>query len=102
MPIETELTETFTALGPTQVRTMLLNGTIAPTYWPAANRWLAQRDEEERLLKEASQASQMRTALSANRAAWIAAIAAISAAVAAIIGAIITYLAWFFPHAPGH
>jgi len=51
----------------------------------AAIAWLAHKDEEERLWSDSSQALQMRIALSAKRAAWIAAIAAIVAAIAAII-----------------
>ena len=47
--------------------------------------WLAYKEEEGRLRNEASQALQMRVALSAKNAAWVAAIAAIIAAIFAAI-----------------
>jgi hypothetical protein len=59
--------------------------------------WLAELETDDRIRNEASQASQMRTALSAERAAWIAAKAAISAAILTIIGTIIMILTWLFP-----
>lgn len=50
-----------------------------------AIKWLAEKTKEVHLRDEASQSLQIRTALSAKRAAWIAAIAAIIAAIAAIV-----------------
>jgi len=77
-----ELVRQFEEQGTETVRARLLewNGEVKRE----AILWLAQRDEELRLRNDASQSSQMRVALSANRAAWIAAIAATIAAIAAI------------------
>jgi hypothetical protein len=54
-----------------------------------AMAWVAQLEREERSRNEVSQALQMRVALSAKRAAWIAAIAAIIAVIAAIVTVIV-------------
>lgn len=72
----------FEKLGVRNVRGLI--GEWSGTLKYDAMMWLAQKDEEERLRNEASLSSQMRTALSAKTAAWIAAIAATIAAIAAI------------------
>lgn len=82
MPDE-ELTRQFTKHGVANVRALL--GEWTGPVKTEALAWLARQDEADRLRNDASQASQMRVALSAKRAAWIAAIAAIIAAIAAII-----------------
>ena len=51
----------------------------------AAIDWLAEKRAEAHSRSESSRALQMRIALSAKTAAWVAAIAAIIAAIAAII-----------------
>jgi hypothetical protein len=89
--------QTLERIGAPRVRLLLYTGGLAPHLNTNAVAWIAQLDEEDRLRNEASKASQMRTALSAKKAAWIAAIAAIIAAVIAIIGTIVTYLSWSFP-----
>lgn len=89
--------QVFERMGAPQVRYLLMSGNLSQSYVKHAVDWLAEWDDSERSRKDASQASQMRTALSAKNAAWIAAIAAIIAAVTAIIAAVVTYLAWIFP-----
>jgi hypothetical protein len=76
-------TKQLEEMGPSAVRELLVQWTGSAR--TEAIAWLASHDEEERSRNEASQASQIRVALSARRAAWIAAIAAIIAAIAAII-----------------
>jgi hypothetical protein len=83
--------------GEAQVRLLISSGGLPTHLSMLALKWLSEKDQESRRLSEASHASQMRTALSAKKAAWIAAIAAIIAAVVTIIGTIITYLAWLWP-----
>lgn len=64
---------------------MMMTGGIAPAFQIAANKWLAQKDEEERIRNEASQASQVKISLSTKTASWVAAIAALAAAIAAVV-----------------
>ncbi len=88
-----EFPEHWKKLGPATVRLMMQTARIAPAFYPSAELWLAEEEEQERLRNEASQASQMRIALSAKLAAWIAAVAAIiAAALAAISTAIAIYM----------
>jgi len=84
-------------MGAAKVRFLMCNGSLLPPLSGAADQWLAELEEEARARMDASMASQMREARSANRAAWTAAIAAIIAAIVAIIGSIISYLAWVHP-----
>lgn len=87
-------------MGADQVR-LQIHGQLLPVDWATdAAEWLAGEDRLSRELSAASQASQILTALSAKRAAWIAAAAAITAAILTIIGIIISVLAWLNPHAP--
>jgi hypothetical protein len=84
MPVpDEELIRQFAEQGAPIVRARLLEWSGHTKVEAIA--WLARQDNEERLRNEDSQSSQMRIALSARRAAWIAAIAAIIAAIAAII-----------------
>lgn len=77
--------EKFRRMGPGRVRLMLDSDSFSITAKQEAIHWLAHLAEEDRLRSDVSQASQIRIALSARNAAWVAAIAAIIAAVAAII-----------------
>jgi CHASE3 domain sensor protein len=85
-------------MGAPRVRILLTTGYLSQRLMDEAVGWLAQIDESDRARSEASQASQMRTTLSAKKAAWIAAIAAIIAAVTALIGIVVTYLSWVPVH----
>ena len=58
-----------------------------------AIKWLTQDAERERLSNDALMSEQARVALSANRAAWIAAITAIIMVVIDMVSRIIAYLA---------
>ena len=58
-----------------------------------AIKWLNQDAERERLSNDALMSEQARVALSANRAAWIAAITAIIMVVIDMVSRIIAYLA---------
>lgn len=78
----------FERLGLAQMKILVATSNLPSGMLTDAVKWVAQRDEEERLRNEASQSLQMRTALSAKYAAWIAAIAAIIAAIAAIISVV--------------
>jgi hypothetical protein len=75
--------------GEAQVRTLLQSGGFPTHLNLRAIKWLAAKDQESRRLSDASQASQIRAALSAKNAAWIAAAAAIIAAVFAAISIVI-------------
>ena len=75
-------------LGPNQVRTLMQSGSLAGPSEPVI-RWLAIKDQEAERLSSAAQALQMRTALSAKKAAWIAATAAIIAAILAVISIVV-------------
>jgi len=86
------------SLGESQVKLMLLTSGWAPSLQPVVFKWLSEKEQEERRRNEASQIEQNQIALSAKKAAWIAAIAAIVAAIVAIIGAVIACLAWLWPH----
>jgi len=92
--------EKLESLGVERVRVMLQSSHINIDMVQPALEWLSERDAEERVAKERSQSSQMRTALSAKRAAWIAAIAAIIAAIVTIAGIAVSVLAWLYPRAP--
>lgn len=96
-PTPQEIREMLEKKGASQIRLRLIAGALPLRWFEHAVQWLAELDDAERSRSEASQASQMRTALSASRAAWIAAKAAIVAAVIAIIGTVVTVLAWIFP-----
>jgi hypothetical protein len=74
----------LTELGEARVRLQVTTNGFGHPFHSSALQWLAELDEAARARSDASQVAQMRTALSASRAAWIAAIAAIVAA--AIIG----------------
>jgi hypothetical protein len=91
--------ELFQSWGPDHLRVLAYSGQLKGPMLGDAATWLAQRDAEERLRNEASQIEQNQIALSAKKAAWIAAIAAIVAAAVAIIAAFIAGLAWLWPHA---
>ena len=82
-PPRQQFREQFETQGMQTVRARLIEWT-GPIKGEAI-AWLAHKEEEDRLRNEASQASQIRIALSAKNAAWIAAAAAIIAAIAAII-----------------
>src|ERR1700722_14030085 len=97
MPISKEDRQRLEQMGEALVRLKARPPGFNHPLQTSALEWLGELDEAERTRNEASQASQIRTALSANRAAWIAAKAAIVAAAIAIIGIIVTVLAWLFP-----
>jgi hypothetical protein len=84
--------------GPELVRHIIATRNMPSHLVGIASEWLAKKDQDSFARSEAFQAVQMRTALSAKNAAWIAAIAAIAAAVIAIAGIVITGLAWLWPH----
>jgi len=88
--------QTLERMGAARVRILLLSGNLLQRLTAEAVEWLAHLDEDDRSRSEASQASQMRTDLSTNNAAWIAAIAAIIAAVIAIVTIITTFISWAF------
>lgn len=90
--------EAFEKLGIDKVRLMVRNGNTPAKWGPDALNWVADYDRRERERIEASNSSQARTALSANRAAWIAAIAATIAAALTIISIVISVLAWVYPN----
>jgi hypothetical protein len=75
----------------------LTTGDLARHLITPAALWLAQLDETERIRNKAFQVSQMRIALSAERAAWIAAGASIIAAAIATAICVLTILAWPCP-----
>jgi hypothetical protein len=85
------------AEGAAKVRLKLMTNGLNQSYVPVAVEWLAELEDAERSRKEASQASQVATDLSTNRAAWIAAKAAIVAATIAIAAIIVSILLWLFP-----
>ncbi len=97
---EDETIQQFETLGLPTVRLMLASSRWNHENEMKAIKWVAQKEEEELSRNDLSSEAQIRVALSAKRAAWVAAIAAIIAAIVAIAGAIITYLAWLYPHAP--
>jgi hypothetical protein len=78
----------FERLGIDRMRILVATSNLPSGMLTEASIWVAQRDKEDRLRNEDSQSLQMRTALSAKYAAWIAAIAAIIAAIAAIISVV--------------
>ena len=88
----------FEELGESAVRLHVLTGGFpdGPIHGDALT-WLSEREDASRSRSDVSQASQIRTALSAKNAAWIAAIAAIIAAIITIVGIIVTVLAWLYP-----
>ena len=75
----------FENWGVERVRTELAAKTIATHMRDEAVVWLAQRDKEDRLSRDASISSERRRSQRIEIATYIAAIAAIVAAVAAII-----------------
>lgn len=81
--------EAFNRLGIDRVRLMIHTGQLPGGWVAPAIAWVSQHDQENRLRNDSSQSLQMRTALSAKYAAWIAAIAAIVAATAAIISVVL-------------
>jgi Trk-type K+ transport system membrane component len=97
MSDEPDVSEHLESLGESQVRLLLLTGGLPGMRRPAIIKWLTEKEREERRRNEASQIEQNQIALSAKKAAWIAAIAAIVAAIVAIIGAVISWLAWIWP-----
>ncbi len=72
--------EQLEKIGAPKTRLLLTTGDLARHLVAPAAHWLAELDENDRTRNKAFQVSQMRIALSAERAAWIAAFAAISAA----------------------
>jgi hypothetical protein len=90
MAIRRESREKFEAQGRNLTMYHLQLDNMPSDEKPEIVEWLAEFDNAERARIEASQAAQMRAAVSANRAAWIAAVAAIAAAVIGV-------LAWVFP-----
>ncbi len=89
--------EQLEKLGATKTRSLLTTGDLARHLIAPAAQWLTELDETERTRNKAFQISQMRIALSAERAARIAAFAAISAAAIATATCVLTILAWLFP-----
>jgi hypothetical protein len=79
----------FERMGVDKVRLLVSTSGLPTQTITHGVNWLAQRDKEERSRNEASQSLQMRTALSAKKAAWIAAIAAIIAAILAVISIVV-------------
>ena len=77
--------EIFQRWGIEHLKTLVNNGGLPTHMLGDAATWLGQRDKEARSREEAFRASQRRTGLSTEIAAWIAAAAAIIAAIAAII-----------------
>lgn len=94
MPISKEDRGRLEQMGQARVRLQVMTSGFGHPFHTSALEWLAEFDEAERSRNEDSQASQMRTALSAKNAAWIAAIAAITAGIATIA---VTILTWWFP-----
>jgi len=84
-PEDAELIAQLERHGEAQVRLLISSGGFPTQLNIMALKWLSEKDQESRHRNEVSQASQMRTALSAKKAAWIAAIAAIIAAILAAI-----------------
>ena len=84
-------------LGATKTRSLLTTGDLARHLVAPAAQWLAELEETERTRNKAFQVSQMRIALSAERAARMAAFAAIGAAAIATATCVLTFLAWLFP-----
>jgi hypothetical protein len=84
-------------LGATKTRSLLTTGDLTRHLIAPAAQWSAELDEIERTRNKAFQISQMRIALSAERAARIAAFAAISAAAIATATCVLNILAWLFP-----
>jgi hypothetical protein len=76
-------------LGIAKVREMLTTGRWNGSNYLFASGWLARKEEE---LEASRHLSTAETALSAKKAAWIAAIAAIIAAMGTIASAVIAYL----------
>lgn len=89
MALDPAIVRQFEEMGPDTLRVRL--GQYTGEVFRQAIEWLAQKDLEERSRNEATQAEQMRVALSANRAAWIAAFAAIIAAIAAIVTIVVEF-----------
>ncbi len=84
-------------LGAARTRLLLATDNLERHLVAPAARWLAELDETERTRNKAFQVSQMRIALSAERAARIAAFAAMSAAAIATATGVLTILVWVFP-----
>ncbi|MGO8845119.1 MAG: hypothetical protein ACLQFI_07285 [Methylocella sp.] len=84
-------------LGAAKTRLLLATDTLQRHLVTPAAQWLAELDEIDRTRNKAFQVSQMRIALSAERAAWIAALAAMSAAAIATATGVLTILVWVFP-----
>ena len=90
MPDKTETNQQILErLGLDRVRIMINTGGLPQGMMTEAVTWVAQRNEEERLRNESSQALQLRAALRSKTAAWIAAFAAIIGAILAAIGIVI-------------
>ncbi|HVP86095.1 MAG TPA: hypothetical protein VMS78_15350 [Rhizomicrobium sp.] len=83
MEIPAEQLAAFDALGLSAMRIYVSQWSGEMQRW--AIQWIAHREEEERVRMDSERAVDRATALSAKRAAWIAAMAAIIAAIAAII-----------------
>lgn len=64
-----------------------------------AYEWLAREDESDRLRIEASYAESSRIARTAKNASIVAAIAAVIAVPIAAIAIVVSFLAWWYPHA---
>jgi hypothetical protein len=75
----------FQKMGIDRVRLLIITSGLPQQMMTDAIAWLAQRDEEERLRNDSAMELQMRVALSAKNAAWIAAITAIIAAIITIV-----------------
>jgi hypothetical protein len=95
MTIEPEHRAMFEQMGEPRVRLIVeTTGFTDAPLRASAIQWLAEFKSLERERDEASQDSLTRTALSAERAAWIGAKAAIIAVVGTIVGTIIIILTW--------
>lgn len=75
----------FQKMGIDRVRLLVATSALPQQIMKDAIAWLAQRNEEERLRNDSAMDLQMRVALSAKNAAWIAAITAIIAAIITIV-----------------
>ena len=84
-------------MGVAEVKFRLNNHSLPPSWESVAIKWLAQDAEWERLANEALISEQTRVALSAKRAAWIAAITAIIMVIIDITVRVISYLPYIYP-----
>ncbi|MFN4284084.1 MAG: hypothetical protein ACK4NA_15725 [Alphaproteobacteria bacterium] len=82
--------------GAPQVRLMMAAGELGFNKL-AVLKWLKDKDEETQKQIEDDRALNMRIALSAKKAAWIAVYASLFAAFIGLAATVLTFVAWMWP-----